>query len=156
MVESWKELYSELDWVNEQTISALWGLKMELLIKREPGKNARIDTSDFENYLETLKDKKTYEEVMAHNSSATIMSVQVLLRMMHYYGFWRLDGVLRDKWKLTSKTMEAIKLFQKRNGLVVDGLPWPKTIRKLLDVYKEFKKNEHEEYLKTHGKKSTN
>jgi hypothetical protein len=37
-----------------------------------------VDTSL--NYLRTLKDKKTYKEVMKDNHSATVMAIQILLK----------------------------------------------------------------------------
>jgi hypothetical protein len=66
----------EVDWVQEQL--ALAGLKKEVLYTKEKNEvKYHLDTPM--DYLKTLNDKKTYKEIMAENSGATIMSIQILL-----------------------------------------------------------------------------
>ena len=130
----WKkeDLY-EVDWVKEQTKSALSGLQKEVLYTKN-GDDVSFDIDTSISYLNTIKDKKTYKEVMEQNSWATIMAIQILLKNK-WYNVGKIDWVLKSSWKSTSKTMEWIKEFQKKNGLYPDGTPGPKTINKLLEAY---------------------
>jgi peptidoglycan hydrolase-like protein with peptidoglycan-binding domain len=45
----------------------------------------------------------------------------------------KIDGVFANKGSTTSKTKEAVKKFQKDNGLTPDGIPGQKTIAKLVE-----------------------
>lgn len=129
-MEQPKEGLREVDWVQEQL--ALAGLKKEVLYTKEKNEvKYHLDTPM--DYLKTLNDKKTYKEIMAENSGATIMCIQILLESI-WYEVGQIDGILVTKWKSTSKTMEAIKKFQKDNWLKVDGVPGRATIDKLLAV----------------------
>ena len=56
----------EVDWVLEQTKSALSDLQKEVLYTKD-GEDVKFDVDTSINYLSTLKDKKTYKEVMAQN-----------------------------------------------------------------------------------------
>ena len=62
-----KEDLHEVDWVKEQTKSALSSLQKEVLYTKN-GDEVKFDVDTSLNYLKTLKDKKTYKEVMAKNS----------------------------------------------------------------------------------------
>lgn len=129
----WKkeDLY-EVDWVKEQTKSALSSLQKEVLYTKN-GDEVKFDVDTSLDYLKTLKDKKTYKEVMEKNSWATIMAVQILLKN-RWFNVWKIDWILKSPWKTTSTTMKSIKAFQRKNWLEDDGLPGPNTIRKLLEV----------------------
>lgn len=89
-------------------------------------------------FLETKLSVKSYDELMAKDSKKIIEAVQVLLKD-RWYNIWNIDGVLKEKSSLTSRTMEAIRKFQEYAWIYpADGLPWPKTIEKLLEEYKPF------------------
>ena len=133
----WKkeDLY-EVDWVKEQTRLALADLKKEVLYtKNEAEVKFDVDTSL--NYLKTLKDKKTYKEVMEKNPWATVMAVQILLKNK-WYNIGKIDGILKTQTEATSNTMEAIKKFQRENWLPDDGAPGPDTIKKILAAYENW------------------
>ncbi len=131
-----KEALHEVDWVKEQTKSALSDLQKEVLYTKN-GDEVKFDVDTSLDYLKTLKDKKTYKEVMAKNSWATVMAVQILLKNK-WYNIGKIDGILKTQWKSTSKTMEAIAKFQSDNWLTPDGAPGPKTIKKILEVYENW------------------
>lgn len=134
-MEQPKEGLREVDWVQEQTRSALSGLKKDVLYEKKVDKvKYSLDTPM--NYLKTLDGKKTYKEIMAENSGATVMSIQILLESI-WYDVGEIDGVLVTKWKSTSHTMDAIKKFQADNWLKADGIPGRATIDKLLAVCKD-------------------
>jgi len=128
-----KEDLHEVDWVKEQTKSALSGLQKEVLYTKN-GDEVKFDVDTSLNYLKTLKDKKSYSEVMKDNPWATVMAVQILLKNK-WYNIGKIDGILKTQWKSTSKTMEAIAKFQSENWLTPDGAPGPDTIKKLLEIY---------------------
>ena len=80
----WKkeDLY-EVDWVKEQSKSALSSLKKEVLYTKN-WDDVKFDVDTSLNYLKTLKDKKSYQEVMKQNPWATVMAVQILLKNKWY------------------------------------------------------------------------
>lgn len=131
-----KEDLHEVDWVKEQTKSALSSLQKEVLYTKD-GDEVKFDVDTSLNYLKTLKDKKSYREVMAQNAWATVMAVQILLKNKGY-NIGKIDWILRTKWQATSKTMEAIKKFQRENWLTDNGAPGPDTIKKILAVYENW------------------
>ena len=131
-----KEDLHEVDWVKEQTKSALSGLQKEVLYTKN-GDEVKFDVDTSLNYLKTLKDKKSYSEVMKDNPWATVMAVQILLKNK-WYNIGKIDGILKTQWKSTSKTMEAIAKFQRENWLTDDGAPGPDTIKKILAVYENW------------------
>jgi hypothetical protein len=128
-----KEDLHEVDWVKEQTKSALSSLQKEVLYTKN-WDEVKFDVDTSLNYLKTLKDKKTYKEVMEKNPWATIMAVQILLKNK-WFNVWKIDWILKSQWKATSNTMEAIKEFQRQNWLTDDGAPGPDTIKKLLEMF---------------------
>ena len=128
-----KEDLHEVNWVKEQTKSALSSLQKEVLYTKD-WDDVTFDVDTSLNYLNTLKNKKTYREVMAQNSWATVMAIQILLKNK-WYSLGKIDGILKSQWKTTSKTMEAIRKFQSDNWLTPDGIPGPITISKILDKY---------------------
>ena len=134
-----KEDLHEVDWVKEQTKSALADLQKEILYTKN-GDEVKFDVDTSLDYLKTLKDKKTYKEVMAQNAWATVMAVQILLKNK-WYDIGKIDGILKTQWKSTSKTMEAIAKFQSDNWLTPDGAPGPDTIKKILEVYENWWNN---------------
>ena len=131
-----KEDLHEVDWVKEQTKSALSSLQKEVLYTKD-GDEVKFDVDTSLNYLKTLKDKKTYSEVMKDNPWATVMAVQILLKNKGY-NIGKIDWILRTQWKATSTTMEAIAKFQRENWLTPDGAPGPDTIKKILEVYENW------------------
>ena len=133
----WKkeDLY-EVDWVKEQTKSALSGLKKEVLYTKN-WDEVKFDVDTSLNYLKTLKDKKSYQEVMKQNPWATVMAVQILLKNK-WYNIGKIDGILKTQTEATSNTMEAIKKFQRENWLPDDGAPGPDTIKKILAAYENW------------------
>ena len=131
-----KEDLHEVDWVKEQTKSALSSLQKEVLYTKN-GDEVKFDVDTSLNYLKTLKDKKTYSEVMKNNPWATVMAVQILLKNKGY-NIGKIDWILRTQWKATSKTMEAIAKFQRENWLTDDGAPGPDTIKKILAIYENW------------------
>lgn len=82
-------------------------------------------------YLDSIKDKE-YSELKSQNTSAWIMSVQIALSSTGY-DVGKIDWILRNKWAVSSNTVEAIIRFQKDNGLKPDWQPGSKTIKKLLE-----------------------
>ena len=137
-----KEDLREIDWVVDTQIkSALSDLKKEVLYTKN-WNEVKFDVETSLNYLKTLKDKKSYQEVMKQNSWATIMAIQILLKNK-WYDVGKIDGILIDtkkkkKWMKTSKTIEGVKDFQKAYWLKEDGLPWPETIKKIIEVYENW------------------
>ncbi len=105
-----KEDLQEADWVKEQTKSALLSLQKEALYTQE-WDEVKFDVNTSLNYLQTLKDAKTWQEMTSKNSWATIMAIQILLKNK-WYDAWKIDGILKSKSKTTSRTMEAVKQFQ--------------------------------------------
>jgi len=69
-----KEDLHEVNWVKEQTKSALSSLQKEVLYTKD-WDDVTFDVDTSLNYLNTLKNKKTYIEVMAQNSWATVMAI---------------------------------------------------------------------------------
>ena len=128
-----KEDLHEVDWVKEQTKSALSSLQKEVLYTQE-WDEVKFDVDTSLNYLQTLKDAKTWQEMTSKNSGATIMAIQILLKNK-WYDVWKIDGILRTKWKTTSRTMDAVKQFQGKVWLKTDWIPWPQTLNKLLEEY---------------------
>ena len=128
-----KEDLHEVDWVKQQTKSALSSLQKEVLYTKN-WNEVKFDVDTSLKYLKTLKDKKSYKEVMAQNAWTTVMAVQILLKNKGY-NVGKIDGILRWSGKATSNTMEAIKRFQRDNWLKDDGAPGPDTIKKILAVY---------------------
>ena len=131
-----KEDLREVDWVKEQTKSALSSLQKQVLYTEE-WDDVRFDVETSLNYLQTLRDAKTWKEMVAENSWATIMAIQILLKNK-WYDIGKIDGILRTKWQATSRTMETIKKFQRENWLSDDGVPGPDTLRKLLELYENW------------------
>lgn len=82
-------------------------------------------------YLETKKDKQ-YSELKSQNTSAWIMAVQIALSSVGYDA-GKVDWILKNRWAKTSKTVDAIRRFQRDNELRPDGQPGSKTITKLLE-----------------------
>lgn len=82
-------------------------------------------------YLDSIKDKE-YFELKSQNTSAWIMSVQIALSSTGY-DVGKIDWILRNKWAVSSNTVEAIVRFQKDNWLRPDWQPGSKTIKKLLE-----------------------
>jgi len=82
-------------------------------------------------YLETKKDKQ-YSELKSQNTSAWIMAVQIALSSVGY-DVGKIDWILKNRWAKTSKTVDAIRRFQRDNELRPDGQPGSKTITKLLE-----------------------
>ena len=82
-------------------------------------------------YLETKKDKQ-YSELKSQNTSAWIMAVQIALSSVGYDA-GKIDWILKNRWAKTSKTVDAIRRFQRDNELRPDGQPGSKTITKLLE-----------------------
>ena len=114
-----KELKQITDnvWENFYEIKENWDVKYNLdLVKR---------------YLDLIKDKE-YSELKSQNTSAWIMSVQIALSSTGY-DVGKIDWILRNKWAVSSNTVEAIIRFQKDNGLKPDWQPGSKTIKKLLE-----------------------
>lgn len=111
-----QQLTNEI-WKNFYSINENWEVEYDLdLVKK---------------YLETKKDKQ-YSELKSQNTSAWIMAVQIALSSVGY-DVGKVDWILRNKWSKTSKTLEAIKHFQRDNWLKPDGQPGSKTITKLLE-----------------------
>ena len=111
-----QQLTNEI-WKNFYSINGNWEVEYDLdLVKK---------------YLETKKDKQ-YSELKSQNTSAWIMAVQIALSSVGY-DVGKVDWILRNKWAKTSKTLEAIKHFQRDNWLKPDGQPGSKTITKLLE-----------------------
>ena len=92
-------------------------------------KNGKYGIDDAEKYLRSLKWTEDYI-----NSMQVVASVQVLL-IKFWFNVWKVDGILCEQWKTTSKTMEAIKEIQRKYWLKVDWLPGKKTVKKLLELY---------------------
>lgn len=128
-----KEDLYEVDWVKEQTKTALSSLQKEVLYTKK-WDEVRFDVDTSLDYIKTLKDKKTYKEVMKENPWATIMAIQILLKNK-WFNVGKIDWILKTQQKATSKTIEAIKEFQRQKWLTDDGAPGPDTIKKLLEVY---------------------
>ncbi len=139
-----KEDLHEVNWVQEQTRLALADLQKEVLYTKE-WDNVTFDVDTSIAYLQTLKDAKTWKEMVEENSGATIMAIQILLKNK-WYELWKIDGILRTKWQATSKTMEAIKKFQSANWLNPDWIPGPETLEKLLAKYAVWWNNDWNEY----------
>lgn len=111
-------------------------VKAEFIIKVNREKlRIRPDRTWCSDYLASrlrLDWKKSYEDFMSRDSKTTITAVQYLLKHK-WYDVGKIDGYLVTLWKNTSKTMDAIKKFQKQNGITpVDGLPGVETIRSIL------------------------
>ena len=86
------------------------------------------------NYLKLVVDK-SYEEYTDMYSKDTITSLQHLLQN-RWYDVGKIDGILATKWSKTSRTMEAIKRFQRDYHMKkVNGLPDKDTIKTLLLLY---------------------
>lgn len=118
-----------VDWVDKQLRAELDNLQQ-----------SKFDKNISIKYLQKLKNKSSYNELMKDNSWATIVAVQVLLKELGFYN-WKIDGILKTKWKVTSQTMEAVRAFQRKNGLTPDGVPGPSTIRKLLEKFGSWASN---------------
>lgn len=93
-----------------------------------------LNPDDEYRFLEALlKDSGEIDQMPNRDSRRTIVAIQVLLDNQ-WYDVWEMDGILKSSKRKTSKTMEAIKEFQKDNGIKpVDGVPWPKTLQKLME-----------------------
>ena len=141
-----KEMLKGKEGLNEEEIKRDTELKL---------KNFKEDaTQACINHLRFVVDKDYYKDVMEKNTSATIMSVQYLLKNK-WYDVGKIDWILVEKWKKTSKTMEAIKNFQKDYRMEkIDGLIDKDVINKLLSLYEidrlkeKIKKKNHEYILK--------
>lgn len=134
--ESWLDNVNEqLSWVKKQVEKELSGLKKDIQV-------GQIKNSFFEKkwnkveyhvdlvkqYLQSCIAKETF-----HINTAMIMAVQILLETK-WYDLGQIDWLLKtSSWK-ESKTEKTIKKFQADNWLVVDWIPWKKTIKKLLDL----------------------
>ena len=141
-----KEMLKGKEGLNEEEIKKDTELKLKNL--KEDATQACI------NHLRFVVDKDYYKDVMEKNTSATIMSVQYLLKNK-WYDVGKIDWILVEKWKKTSKTMEAIKNFQKDYRMEkIDGLIDKDVINKLLSLYEidrlkeKIKKKNHEYILK--------
>ena len=113
-----QQLTNEI-WKNFYSIDENWEVQYDIhLVKK---------------YLETKKDKTYSELLKSPNTSAWIMAVQIALSSIDGYDVGKVDWILRNKWKKTSKTVEEIIRFQKDNWLKPDWKPGSKTIIKLLE-----------------------
>ena len=111
-----QQLTNEI-WKNFYSINENWEVEYDLdLVKK---------------YLETKKDKQ-YSELKSQNTSAWIMAVQIALSSVGYDA-GKVDWILKNRWAKTSKTVDAIRRFQRDNELRPDGQPGSKTITKLLE-----------------------
>ena len=115
-----------IDWVDKE-------LKEEL----DNLKSSKFDKDLSINYLKNL-DKTSWEKMMEKHNSVTILAIQILLKELWYASVWRIDGILVTKWKKTSRTMNAVKDFQRKNNIEVDGLPGPITVNKLLEKFENW------------------
>jgi hypothetical protein len=67
------------------------------------------------------------------NNAEDILAIQEWLHQLGYAP-GALDGVFKEKNAITLHTIEALRDFQKKNGLTVDWQPWKQTLAKMLDV----------------------
>lgn len=106
-------------------------------IKQEVWVETRLNVDKSVWHLEGLIHRydKSYEGLMNWDSKTTILAIQVLLKD-RWYDVGKFDGFLKSVWNKSSKTMEAIKKFQKDNWIEpVDWVPWLMTIKGLLSYY---------------------
>ena len=145
MIENGKsssENLKKISWVDEQTEEALNKLGGDTEKKfYEEDSEKKVVTYKMEvvkQYLTSLYEKvkditNTREAwnklVEEGNTSAWIMAVQIALESLwnSTYDVGKIDGIL---WK---ETKNAVKNFQKDNGLTPDGAPWRDTIKVLLE-----------------------
>ena len=80
-----------------------------------------------EDYLKKIQNKER-KDLTAKNTSAWIMAVQIALKEL-WYNTGRIDGIYAKDWT----TDAAVREFQEKNGLKVDGAPGKDTIKKLLE-----------------------
>lgn len=140
-----KEILEGKESLNKEETKKDTGLELKNL--KEDATQACI------NHLKLVVDKDYYKDIMEKNTSATIMSVQYLLKNK-WYDVGEINWILVEKWKKTSKTTEAIKKFQKDYRMEkIDGLIGKDVINKLLSLYEidrlkeEIKKKNHEYIL---------
>ena len=118
---------SQVDKELQQLTNEIW----KNFYKVNENGEVEYDLDLVKKYLETKKDKQ-YSELKSQNTSAWIMAVQIALSSVGY-DVGKVDWILKNRWAKTSKTVDAIKRFQRDNELRPDGQPGSKTITKLLE-----------------------
>lgn len=115
----------EIEWVQSQVRDELKTLEQELFYTKE-GETVTYNMWIVKQYLDTLKETD-WKTLVSKNSSAFIMAVQIALESK-WYDVGKIDGL----WG--SRTSKAVKEFQAAQSLSADGLPWPITISKIVEV----------------------
>ena len=131
-------------WVQKQIRKELSELAKDVAIAKKKekfykinGETVEYDMDLVKEYLSKLNDlikDKTSSNAWKYltwreRTAAWIMAVQIALESQ-WYDVGRIDGVLWDK------TKKAVRDFQEKNQLNVDGLPGKDTISKLIDGFK--------------------
>lgn len=121
----------ELSWVSEKIkLQSDLASLHEQIVTWELEKN--IDLSKVKSYFESIKDKN-WEELKNEWASLSF-AVQIFLKNQNMYT-GKIDGLYMTKWKLDSKTRQAVKLFQSKNWLNPDGWTGHETIQKMLNFF---------------------
>lgn len=124
----------ELLWVKKQIQRELSGLQQN--VEEGQVKNSFFERKDgkveyhmnlVKEYLQSCAQKEDFQI-----NWATVMAVQIALES-NGYEVGVIDWLLKTNSWATSKTEKAISKFQKDNNLRVDGVPWKKTILKILE-----------------------
>lgn len=110
---------------------------------REKRNNFKLRTVHWaKDFLQKLMDRNyTFSDLYGDRNRdsywlnvAVTMAVQTLLVEQDYLsGDENIDGLLTRSDRKTSKTKDAIRKFQQDKHLKVDWVPWPKTIKELLN-----------------------
>lgn len=131
----------ETDWVMSQVKEELKELEKETFYTKD-GDKINYDLWTVKSYLDSIKDK-SWDELVANNSSAWIMAVQIALESFkdssgsQLYDVWIIDG--HYGWS----TKSAVRKFQKENNLTVDDAPGSNTIKAILWKLEGTSSNQH-------------